>query len=111
MKGCKDNILYEYKTNVLGYQTMKVKQIIIRSKMVKYFKGYSKNQPPKEKKKELLPRFWHFFYFWQTDLAPSLQMLLSKIKLYFFIGFDGYTLPPIWQMSKTFLFFFSEGIP
>ena len=38
-------------------------------------------------------------------------MVLSKINIYFFIGFDGYTLPPIWQMSKTFYFFFSEGIP
>ena len=46
--------------------------------MVKYFKGYSKNQPPKEKKKELLPRFWHFFIFDKLTWPPPSRCFCPK---------------------------------
>ena len=85
MKGCKDNILYEYKTNVLGYQTMKVKQIIIRSKMVKYFKGYSKNQTPKEKKRNFYHVFGIFFIFDKLTMPPPSRCFCPKLNYNFFL--------------------------
>ena len=85
---------------------MKVKQIIIRSKMVKYFKGYSKNQPPKEKKRNFYHVFGIFFIFDKLTSPPPSRCFCPKLNCIFLLVLMATPSHLFDKCPKLFYFFF-----